>query len=265
MKEKAGIPINQEEISHYLKDIRKLKVMTPERERELAERMLSGFITEEEKKEIQKELLEGNLRFVITVSKQYQNQGLDLPDLIAEGNLGLMKAIENFDWTKKLRFISYGVWWVRQSILQSLNENARTIRLPVNVVQELHKAKKELEKDGVELPEKFANLPYTINLENPLNEEGDTLLDIINNPNAELADANLSTEQTLKDKLLSMLDVLDEREKVIIQDYFGLSGSTRTLEDIGNDFDLTKERVRQIKEKALRKLRNETGILFDYL
>ena len=222
-------------------------------------------LSEEEKKEIQKELLEGNLRFVITVSKQYQNQGLDLPDLIAEGNLGLMKAIENFDWTKRLRFISYGVWWVRQSILQSLNENARTIRLPVNVVQELHKAKKELERDGIDLPEKFANLPYTINLENPLNEEGDTLLDIINNPNAELADANLSTEQTLKDKLLSMLDVLDEREKVIIQDYFGLSGSTRTLEDIGNDFDLTKERVRQIKEKALRKLRNETGILFDYL
>ena len=265
MKEKSSIPINQEEISHYLKDIRKLKVMTPERERELAERMLSGFITEEETKEIQKELLEGNLRFVITVSKQYQNQGLDLPDLIAEGNLGLMKAIENFDWSKRLRFISYAVWWVRQSILQSLNENARTIRLPVNVVQELHKAKKELEKAGVDLPEKFANLPYTVNLENPLNEEGDTLLDILNNPNAELADANMSTEETLKEKLLSMLDVLDEREKIIIQDYFGLSGSTRTLEDIGNDFDLTKERVRQIKEKALRKLRNETSILFDYL
>ena len=98
-----------------------------------------------------------------------------------------------------------------------------------------------------------------------MNEEGDTLLDIIVNPNAELADANMPTEQTLKEKLLGMLDVLDEREKVIIQDYFGLSGSTRTLEDIGNDFDLTKERVRQIKEKALRKLRNETGILFDYL
>lgn len=265
MKEKAVIPINQEEISHYLKDIRKLKVMTPERERELAERMLSGFITEEEKKEIQKELLEGNLRFVITVSKQYQNQGLELPDLIAEGNLGLMKAIENFDWTKKLRFISYAVWWVRQSILQSLNENARTIRLPVNVVQELHKAKKELENAGVDLPEKFVNLPYTINLEKPLNEEGDTLLDVLVNPNADLADSGLSTDDMLKQKLLSMLDVLDERERVIIQDYFGLSGSTRTLEDIGNDFDLTKERVRQIKEKALRKLRNETGILFDYL
>lgn len=265
MREKSSIPINQEEISHYLKDIRKLKVMTPERERELAERMLSGFLSEEEMKEIQKEILEGNLRFVITVSKQYQNQGLDLPDLIAEGNLGLMKAIENFDWTKRLRFISYAVWWVRQSILQSLNENARTIRLPVNVVQDLQRAKKELERAGVELPDKFVNLPYTVNLDNPLNEDGDTLLDVLNNPNADLADANLSTEDTLKDKLLSMLDVLDEREKVIIQDYFGLTGSTRTLEDIGNDFNLTKERVRQIKEKALRKLRNETAILFEYL
>jgi RNA polymerase primary sigma factor len=239
--------------------------MTPDRERQLAERMLSDDVTEDEVKKIHKELLEGNLRFVITVAKQYQNQGLDFPDLIAEGNFGLMKAIENFDWSKKLRFISYAVWWVRQSILQSLNENARTIRLPVNVVQDLQRAKKELEKGGAELPDKFANLPYTINLDNPLNEEGDTLVDILNNPNAELPDAGLSTEDTLKDKLISMLDVLDDREKTIIQDYFGLSGSTRTLEDIGNDFTLTKERVRQIKEKALRKLRNETATLFEYL
>jgi RNA polymerase primary sigma factor len=265
MKEKSVIPINQEEINAYLKEVRKLKVMTVERERELAKKMLSGQITKDEKEEIKKEILEGNLRFVITVSKQYQNQGLDLPDLIAEGNYGLMKAIENFDWSKNLRFISYAVWWIRQSILQSLNENARTIRLPVNVVQELHKAKKELEASGTELPEKFVNLPSIVNLDSPLNEEGDTLLDVVANPNAESADAGLSTEQTLKDKLLSLLDVLDEREKVIIQDYFGLSGSTRTLEDIGNDFDLTKERVRQIKEKALRKLRNETGSLFDYM
>jgi RNA polymerase primary sigma factor len=265
MKEKSAIPINQEEINSYLKDIRKIKVMTPERERELAEKMLSGKLTLLEKQEIQKELVEGNLRFVITVSKQYQNQGLDLPDLIAEGNYGLLKAIENFDWSKKLRFISYAVWWVRQSILQSLNENARTIRLPVNVVQELQKAKKDLDATGTELPDKFVNLPQVINLENPLNEDGDTLMDMLSNPNAELADAGLSTEQTLKDKLLGMLDVLDEREKIIIQDYFGLSGSTRTLEDIGSDFDLTKERVRQIKEKALRKLRNETSSLFDYM
>ena len=265
MKEKSSIPINQEEIAGYLKDIRRIRVMTPERERELAQKMLSPDITDREKKEIQPELLEGNLRFVITVSKQYQNQGLDLPDLIAEGNYGLMKAIENFDWTKGLRFISYAVWWVRQSILQSLNENARTIRLPVNVVQELHRAKKELDSAGVALPEKFATLPYTINLDNPLNEEGDTLLDVIVNPNAELADANLSTEDTLKKKLIDMLDVLDNRERVIIEDYFGLSGNTRTLEDIGGDFSLTKERVRQIKEKALRKLRNETSSLFDYM
>jgi RNA polymerase primary sigma factor len=265
MKEKSTIPINQEEIASYLKDIRKLRVMTPERERELAEIMLSETVTEEQKKQIQQELLEGNLRFVITVSKQYQNQGLDLPDLIAEGNYGLMKAIENFDWSKRLRFISYAVWWVRQSILQSLNENARTIRLPVNVVQELHRAKKEMDSAGVELPEKFASLPYTIKIDDPLNEDGDTLLDILVNPNAEAADSTLTTDETLKNKLLDMLNVLDNRERVIIEDYFGLSGNTRTLEDIGGDFSLTKERVRQIKEKALRKLRNETGSLFDYL
>lgn len=265
MKEKSIIPINQDEINSYLKDIRKIKVMTPEREKELSEKMLSKDITEEEKTEIKKELLEGNLRFVITVSKQYQNQGLDLPDLIAEGNYGLLKAIENFDWSKKLRFISYAVWWVRQSILQSLNENARTIRLPVNIVQDLFKAKKDLDNSGVELPEKFSNLPSVINLENPLNEDGDTLMDVLQNPNADSADSGLSTEQTLKDKLMGMLDVLDERERIIIQDYFGLSGSSRTLEDIGHDFNLTKERVRQIKAKSLRKLRNECDDLFDYI
>ena len=265
MKEKSSIPINQEEIAEYLKDIRRIRVMTPERERILAQKMLSPEVTEQEKKMVQKELLEGNLRFVITVSKQYQNQGLDLSDLIAEGNYGLMKAIDNFDWSKGLRFISYAVWWVRQSILQSLNENARTIRLPVNVVQELHRAKKALDATGVELPEKFASLPYTINLDNPLNEEGDTLVDILTNPNAELADAGLSTEDTLKKKLIEMLNVLDSRERIIIENYFGLSGNTRTLEDIGGDFSLTKERVRQIKEKALRKLRNETSSLFDYI
>ena len=266
MKDKnLSIPINQEEIASYLKDIRKIKVLTPERERTLSERMLSSDLTLTEKHQIEQELLVGNLRFVLTVAKQYQNQGLDLCDLIAEGNLGLLKAIHNFDWTKQLRFISYAVWWIRQSILQSLNENARTIRLPVNVVQELQKAKKDLERNGVDLPDKFVNLPYTINYDDPLNEEGDTLLDIIKNPDSMSPDAGFNTHEVLKDKLREILDILDEREKVIIEDYFGLSGSTITLEDIGSDFDLTKERVRQIKEKALRKLRNETASLFDYL
>ncbi len=249
--------INQEEISSYLKDIRKLKVMTPDRERQLSDLILDINCTERQKQQIHKELLEGNLRFVITVAKQYQNQGLDLSDLIAEGNLGLIKAIQNFDWTKKLRFISYAVWWVKQSILQSLNENARTIRLPVNVVQELHRAKKEVDKGISELDSRLATLPTTINLQQTINEDGDTLLDMIINQNASMPDEGLNTEEMLKEKLLSILSILDERERIIVEDYFGLTGTPRTLEDIGNDFKLTKERVRQIKEKALRKLRNE--------
>jgi RNA polymerase primary sigma factor len=266
MKDKnTGIPINQDEIQYYLKDIRKIKVMSPERERELASLMQSGTLTDREKDEIHKELLVGNLRFVITVAKQYQNQGLDFPDLIAEGNLGLMKAIHNFDWSKNLRFISYAVWWVKQSILQSLNDNARTIRLPVNVVQDLHRAKKEIEKTGGKLDEKYENLPSIIDLDMTINEEGDTLVDILKNDEADMPDAVFGNKDVLKNQLISLLNVLDERESVIIQDYFGLSGTPRTLEDIGNDFGLTKERVRQIKEKALRKLRNESSALFDYM
>ena len=217
------------------------------------------------REKIESELLVGNLRFVITVAKQYQNQGLDLSDLIAEGNLGLMKAIKNFDWHKDLRFISYAVWWVKQSIIQSLNDNARTIRLPVNVVQDLHKAKKEIAITGKELELKFSSLPSMIDLDMTINDEGDTLVDMIANPNALAPDAGFNTKDMLKNKLISLLNVLDEREKVIIEDYFGLSGTPRTLEDIGGDFGLTKERVRQIKERALRRLRNESSELFDYL
>jgi RNA polymerase primary sigma factor len=266
MKDKnTGIPINQEEIQHYLKDIRRIKVMSPERERELAVKMQSDNITEKERQEIQKELLIGNLRFVITVAKQYQNQGLDFPDLIAEGNLGLMKAINNFDWSKNLRFISYAVWWVKQSILQSLNDNARTIRLPVNVVQDLQRAKKEVESKGGKLDDKFEMLPSIIDLDMTINEEGDTLVDIIKNEDADMPDAVFNNKDVLKSELINLLNVLDEREKVIVLDYFGLTGTPRTLEDIGSDFGLTKERVRQIKEKALRKLRNESSVLFDYM
>lgn len=266
MKEKnTGMPINQEEIQHYLKDIRKIKVMTPEREKELAELMKSENITENQKSEIEKELLVGNLRFVITVAKQYQNQGLDFPDLVAEGNLGLLKAIKSFDWSKNLRFISYAVWWVKQSILQSLNDNARTIRLPVNVVQDLQRAKKEVENTGKVLDDKYTSLPSIINLDMDINEDGDTLFDIIKNEDADMPDEVFQTKDLLKSKLMSLLGILDEREKIIVEDYFGISGTPRTLEDIGGDFNLTKERVRQIKEKALRKLRNESSVLFEYM
>jgi len=266
MKDKnAGSPINQDEIYHYLKDIRKIKVMTPEREKELAKKMKSDDISEQERKKIEEELLKGNLRFVITVAKQYQNQGLDLSDLIAEGNYGLMKAIKNFDWNKDLRFISYAVWWVKQSIIQSLNDNGRTIRLPVNVVNDLHKAKKEVELSGKNLEDKYAGLPSIIDLDMNINEEGDTLVDIIQNENADQPDECFNTKDILKDKMMSLLNNLDERERTIVGDYFGITGTPRTLEDIGEDFNLTKERVRQIKQKALRKLRNETSELFDYL
>lgn len=262
---KSTSALNQEEIQMYLKDIRKIKVMTPDRERELSDMMCSGNCTDAEKHAIYQELLEGNLRFVITVAKQYQNQGMELGDLIAEGNLGLMKAIKNFDWTKKLRFISYAVWWIKQSIIQSLNENSRMIRLPVNVVQDLQKAKKESQKNNTELDSRFTSLPKVIDLDMNINEEGDTLVDLIENTNAVQPDEGFDTAEMLKEKLRDIMKILDERERLIVEDYFGLSGTPRTLEDIGQDFNLTKERVRQIKEKALRKLRNESSVLFDYL
>jgi RNA polymerase primary sigma factor len=264
-QDKMVSAINQDEIQYYLKELRRIKVMTPEREKELSKLIQSGNISLNEKKEIEKELLEGNLRFVITIAKQYQNQGVDLSDLIAEGNIGLMRAINSFDWSKNLRFISYAVWWIKQSILQSLNENSRTIRIPVNVVQDLHKEKKRVEKSGGDMDDRFLNLPSVINLETNINEDGDTLIDLIENKDSLRPDHVFNSDKQVKEGLMEILNVLDDREKNIIMDYYGLSGTPRTLEDIGMDFNLTKERVRQIKERGLRKLRNESSTLFDYL
>ena len=265
MEKNQVIPINQDEVQIYLKELRRIKVMTPERERELSAKMQSPETSDIEKSRICKELLEGNLRFVITVAKQYQGQGVDFSDLVAEGNIGLMKAINSFDWTKNLRFISYAVWWIRQSILQSLNEHSRTIRIPVNVIQDLYKEKKRTDKTGERIDDRFANLPSTINLQTQINEDGDTLIDLIVNKNSDMPDEAFNNGDQLKDGLFGIMNILDERERQIIEDYYGISGTPRTLEDIGSDFSLTKERVRQIKEKALRKLRNESVTLFDYM
>jgi RNA polymerase primary sigma factor len=221
--------------------------------------------TKDEKSKIEKELLEGNLRFVITVAKDYQGQGIELSDLIAEGNLGLLKAIQNFDWTKGFRFISYAVWWVKQSILQCLNENARTIRLPVNVIQELHREKKRVESSLSDMEDKFSLLPTTVYYDRPINEDGDTLIDTLIDGDNPLPDQLINDGVNLKSELNNLMSCLDERESEIIKKYYGLDNTPHTLQEIGDIFGLTKERVRQIKEKALRKLRNDSYTLLDYL
>lgn len=256
--------INQDEISHYLKELRKLPVITPNREKELASIMLDPNVTQQQIDEVHKELLEGNLRFVITVAKEYQGQGIDLGDLISEGNLGLMKAIKSFEWERGLRFISYAVWWVKQSIFQCLNENSRTIRLPVNVVQEVQKAKKQ-DKNVEEINPRLSNLAKAVTFDDHINEEGDTMFDLLEDEDAVMPDSGLDGDNIVKQQLIKIMEVLDDRENAIVKDYFGIVGTPRTLEDIGTDFGLTKERVRQIKEKALRKLRNESDAIFDYL
>ena len=261
---KTGPFINQDEISHYLKDVRKIDVLTVNREKTLSKIMLNSP-TPEQKKQIEEELMLGNLRFVISVARDYQNQGVDLPDLIAEGNHGLLKAIKNFDWGKGNRFISYAVWWVKQSIFQCLNEHARTIRLPANIVQEVQRAKKMANVENHMVDSKLQNLPYTINLDKPINEEGDTLVSVIENEDADNPEEIFNTDEQLKIELRKIMEVLDDREIKIVGDYFGLTGTPRTLSAIGEDFNLTKERVRQIKEKALRKLRNESRELLDYI
>jgi RNA polymerase primary sigma factor len=267
---KSSVP-NTEEIQQYIKDIRKIPVISHERQEVIFTLLNDKKIDKNLRKHLYDELVVGNLRFVISVAKMFQNQGMDIMDIISEGNIGLIKAAERFDPTSGLKFISYAVWWVRQSIMASLNENARTIRLPSNIVQESQKQKKEEtnQEDNFFVNEgdepHHSNLPYCVGLYKEINEEGDQLLDIIPNKEADMPDAIVNSPEEIKKKVAAMLSVLDEREKIIIERYYGLTGIESNLEDLGEEFGCTKERIRQLRDKAIKKLRNESFGLLNYL
>ena len=268
-------------LDKYLQEIGKEELISVEEEVELAQRIKKGD------KEALEKLTKANLRFVVSVAKQYQNQGLSLPDLINEGNLGLIKAAEKFDETRGFKFISYAVWWIRQSILQALAEQSRIVRLPLNQVGSLNKINKafarfEQEHERTPSAEELANeleLPKEkvtdtlrvagrhISVDAPFADgEDNSLLDVLVNADSPNADRGLINE-SLATEVDRALEILTERERDIIRYFFGIGCSEMTLEEIGEKFDLTRERVRQIKEKAIRKLRqsNRAGILRSYL
>jgi RNA polymerase primary sigma factor len=249
--------IQQDEIKSYLKDIRKYAdIISKEEEAELTKRVLNGD------KKAREELIKANLRFVISIAKMYQNNGIPLSDLIAEGNLGLLKAIDKFDRTKGYRFISYAVWWIKQSIIESINEHSRNIRIPVNQINDYLKAKKEVKDSDSDLVEMF---PTTRSIFDIVNEDGDELIDLIEDDGALMPDNQLNNNQTnLKSELEKLLNKLDDKERTIIKMYFGIDGEPMTLEAIGDEFGLTKERIRQIKSKSINKIRANAIDLFKF-
>ena len=262
---KRFINTKEDCMSLYLKDVRKHNIVTPQVEIELAKRIQEGD------EDAIEELVTANLRFVIAIAKDYQNQGVPLADLISEGNCGLIIAAKRFDYTKGDRFISYAVWWVKQAILQSLNDNSRTVRLPANMINKMSKVKKEIEKferenhrqpsyDEVE----YLHIPKCSSLNSPINEEGDELGSMLSDDIFGSPDEGHDEDDTLKHHLEKAMSTLSLREKDIINCYFGIFGEKMTLESIGDEHDLTKERIRQIKEAAIRKIRNNVGDIFNY-
>ena len=261
-------------LDKYLQEIGREDLITVEEEVELAQRIRKGDRVALEK------LTRANLRFVVSVAKQYQNQGLSLPDLINEGNLGLIKAAEKFDETRGFKFISYAVWWIRQSILQALAEQSRIVRLPLNQVGSLNKISKAFSKfeqenelaDELEIPvDKISDTLKVsgrhISVDAPFVEgEDNSLLDVLVNDDSPMADRSLVNE-SLAREIDRALSTLTDREKEIIQMFFGIGQQEMTLEEIGDKFGLTRERVRQIKEKAIRRLRqsNRSKLLKSYL
>jgi RNA polymerase primary sigma factor len=259
-------------LDKYLHEIGKVELLSAEKEVELAKRIKKGD------SEALDTLIKANLRFVVSVSKQYQNQGLSLPDLINEGNLGLIKAAERFDETRGFKFISYAVWWIRQSILQALAEQARIVRLPLNKIGSINKINKAFNKleqefqreptmdevaslmeskpDLIEDAMNFSNIH--VSMDAPLrDEEANNMYDVMLNDDSPSPDSEL-INGSLRKEIERSLATLGEREAEILRCYFGLKGyQPHTLEEIGDTFGLTRERVRQIKEKAIKKLKNQ--------
>ncbi|MGA3012904.1 MAG: sigma-70 family RNA polymerase sigma factor [Bacteroidales bacterium] len=269
-------------LDKYLQEIGKVELITADEEVSLAQRIKQGDQAALEK------LTKANLRFVVSVSKQYQNQGLSLPDLINEGNLGLIKAAQRFDETRGFKFISYAVWWIRQSILQALAEQSRIVRLPLNKIGSINKINKAyaqleqqferepnadeiatlLEISENEVKESLKNSGRHVSMDAPLvQDEDNTMYDVLKSEENTTPDTGLLYE-SLRKEIERAVSTLTQREADVIRLYFGLNGShPMTLEEIGEKFDLTRERVRQIKEKAIRRLKHtsRSKILKTYL
>ena len=269
-------------LDKYLQEIGKVELISAEEEVELAQRIKQGDKIALEK------LTKANLRFVVSVAKQYQNQGLSLPDLINEGNLGLIKAAQRFDETRGFKFISYAVWWIRQSILQALAEQSRIVRLPLNKIGSINKINKAyakleqeyerepnaeeiaevLEITEAEVKESMKNAGRHISMDAPLiQDEDNTMYDVLKSEEAPTPETELLYE-SLRKEIDRAISTLTPREADVVRLYFGLNGShPMTLEEIGEKFDLTRERVRQIKEKAIRRLKHtsRSKILKSYL
>ena len=260
--------INTDEVQSYLRELKKLTVITHEREDEIFKQLKSPDVSKEDKTRLQDELVVGNLRFVVSIAKQYQNQGVDLSDLISEGNIGLIKSVDRYDPSSGIKFISYAVWWIRQCIMASLNENSRTIRIPSNLIQNAQKNKKSNLNDSYDTPNHMiseSSLPYCVGLNREINEDGDTLIDIIRDPNEHNPESIFASGDEVKKRVSAILSVLDDREKIIVEKYYGLNGSESNLDELGDEFNCTKERVRQLKDKSIKKLRNESYSLLKYL
>nr|WP_305856951.1 RNA polymerase sigma factor RpoD/SigA [Flavihumibacter rivuli] len=261
-------------LEKYLQEIGKVELISPEEEVRLARLIKQG-----DQRALDR-LTKANLRFVVSVAKQYQNQGLSLPDLINEGNLGLIKAAQRFDETRGFKFISYAVWWIRQSILQALAEQSRIVRLPLNKVgltNKIQKAFSQLEQEFERepSPEELAEMleldtdevsatlgiaARHVSMDTPLSEgEDNTMIDVLENPNAERTDKGVEHDESLKQEIDRSLQTLTERQKEVICYFFGIGvDHPMSLEDIGEKFNLTRERVRQIKDKAITKLKTNS-------